>query len=83
MLLECQIGYYGKNCRHLCSAYCYVTSRCNKFTGKCDGGCKLGWIGNTCKESKFNIHVLDNSYMYLQYTIYDKTLTWTRCRVLS
>lgn len=33
MLLECQIDYYGKNCRHLCSAHCYVTSRCNRFTG--------------------------------------------------
>lgn len=47
-LAECEQGYYGRECTGRCSVNCYITSRCDRFTGFCTGGCKLGWTGNTC-----------------------------------
>lgn len=47
-IVECMIGYYGKNCLNKCSIICNVFERCDKIIGCCDGGCKLGWIGNIC-----------------------------------
>lgn len=29
-----------------------MTSRCNRFTGECEGGCKAGWKEPTCDTSK-------------------------------
>lgn len=51
-LLECPIGYYGRNCLQQCSENCYVTSRCDRVTGQCDRGCKPGWRTITCDKSK-------------------------------
>lgn len=47
-IVECMIGYYGKNCLNKCSIICNVVERCDKIIGCWDGGCKLGWIGNIC-----------------------------------
>lgn len=47
---ECPSGFYGKNCNQQCSSNCFVTNNCNRFTGQCDKGCKLGWIGSTCDQ---------------------------------
>lgn len=44
------IGSYGNNCSNQCSAFCNVTGRCDKITGRCDGECKAGWTGNTCDQ---------------------------------
>lgn len=52
VLVECHAGFYGKDCMNQCSVNCNVTSLCNKFTGKCDGGCKPGWTGPACNFSK-------------------------------
>ncbi|XP_052692275.1 uncharacterized protein LOC128170528 [Crassostrea angulata] len=47
---ECRIGHYGKNCVHNCSTNCNVTSRCDRITGQCEGGCITGWTGNSCNQ---------------------------------
>lgn len=49
----CASGYYGHNCSSKCSQNCNVTNICDRITGECDGGCKPGWIGNTCDQSKY------------------------------
>ena len=50
-LLECPPGFYGNDCLYNCSQNCNVTRRCDRFTGKCEGGCKPGWTGATCYQS--------------------------------
>lgn len=49
-IVECMIGYYGKDCSNQCSTTCNVTIGCDKILGRCDGGCKLGWTGNICDQ---------------------------------
>lgn len=51
-IVECMIEYYGKDCSNKCSTTCNVAERCDKITGRCDGGCKPGWTGNTCDQMK-------------------------------
>lgn len=51
--LACQSGYFGYNCSYQCSPNCNVTNNCDRFTGQCDGGCKPGWTGITCDQSKY------------------------------
>lgn len=55
IILECQLGYYGENCRNWCSVNCNVTRRCDRFTGSCNGGCQPGWTGNTCDQSEYTV----------------------------
>lgn len=50
IIVECLIPYFGKNCSDKCSAFCNVTGGCDRITGRCDGGCKPGWTGNTCDQ---------------------------------
>lgn len=52
-ILECELGYYGKNCENRCSENCNVPRRCNRVTGQCNEGCKAGWYTITCKESRY------------------------------
>lgn len=52
-IAECKFGNYGKNCTGICSVNCLYSSICDRFTGHCNEGCKLGWIGNTCDQRKF------------------------------
>lgn len=52
IIADCDPGRFGKNCMQRCSVNCNVTSICDRFTGRCDGGCKLGWKGDTCDQSK-------------------------------
>ncbi|XP_078327578.1 uncharacterized protein LOC111116527 isoform X3 [Crassostrea virginica] len=47
---ECDPGFYGKHCIHSCSENCYVNGSCDRFYGECEGGCKPGWTGITCKQ---------------------------------
>lgn len=56
IILECMIPYYGNDCSNLCSAFCNVTGRCDKITGRCGGGCKPGWTGSTCNQ-KISMHM--------------------------
>lgn len=46
----CSTGFYGNNCSEQCNNNCNETTKCNRFTGKCGGGCKSGWTGNTCDD---------------------------------
>ena len=52
-ILECDPGFYGKHCIHNCSENCNVTGSCDRFFGECEGGCKPGWTGITCKQSVY------------------------------
>jgi hypothetical protein len=50
----CDNGYYGSQCKMICSArHCKLSSGCVFTTGKCDGGCQDGWTGIDC--SKTNV----------------------------
>lgn len=62
VFLECQFGYYGENCTNQCSMNCNVTSRCDRFTGSCDKGCKPGWTGYKCDQSKYTVKKQINKY---------------------
>ena len=50
IIVECEDGTYGNNCVHNCSGYCLNDSPCNKQTGHCDMGCKLGYTNALCGE---------------------------------
>lgn len=51
-IADCPQGFYGKNCSTECSLNCHVFSDCDRSTGQCKRGCKQGWTGNTCDQSK-------------------------------
>lgn len=51
-IADCPLGFYGKNCSTECSLNCHVLSDCDRSTGQCKSGCKQGWTGNTCDQSK-------------------------------
>lgn len=44
----CPEGRYGYNCEEHCNINCEISYRCDRVTGKCDGGCQVGWEGATC-----------------------------------
>ena len=46
--LACQMNSYGYNCVEKCSKHCFDPQRCDRVTGKCEGGCQVGWKGTTC-----------------------------------
>ena len=64
-ILECDPGFYGKHCIHNCSENCNVAGSCDRFFGECEGGCKPGWTGITCKQSVYQannyLNKLNNS----------------------
>lgn len=49
--LECIAGMYGAVCEKKCSQFCQ-NDFCNKTTGFCLNGCRSGYLGNTCNQSK-------------------------------
>lgn len=62
-ITECQQGHYGKDCSQKCSMNCYLEDQCNRTNGRCDNGCKPGWTGNTCDQSK--TFILHQKLLYL------------------
>uniref|UniRef100_A0A8W8NR30 Scavenger receptor class F member 2 n=1 Tax=Magallana gigas TaxID=29159 RepID=A0A8W8NR30_MAGGI len=46
--LECEVGKYGFDCVNTCSGHCFSDSPCNKLTGHCERGCKVGYINSDC-----------------------------------
>lgn len=54
IIIECMVGYYGKDCLKQCSISCVLS--CNRILGYCDYGCKLGWVGNVC-DKKISIYI--------------------------
>lgn len=43
-----------------------MTSKCDRSTGQCDGGCKQGWTGNICDQSKYFYRQCTFKVYYLQ-----------------
>lgn len=50
-LSDCIAGLYGTFCEKKCSQFCQ-NDYCNKTTGFCLNGCRSGYLGNTCNQSK-------------------------------
>lgn len=46
--LECLIGIYGLGCLDSCIGYCLNDKVCNIIIGRCDVGCKFGYMGEKC-----------------------------------
>ena len=49
IILACLSGSYGENCTKRCGINC---RDCNSVNGLCDFGCKPGWTGIDCNQSK-------------------------------
>lgn len=47
-----------------------MASKCDIFTGQCEGSCKPGWTGTTCDQGKSNQQYNVNQYnvAYIQYS---------------
>lgn len=56
-LPDCIAGMYGAVCEKKCSQFC-LNDNCKKTTGFCLNGCKSGYLGDICNQSK-------GSYTYL------------------
>lgn len=50
-LSECIAGMYGAVCENNCNQFCQ-NNYCNKTTGFCLNGCRSGYLGNICNQSK-------------------------------
>lgn len=46
--LDCLLGKYGLRCLYCCIGNCLNDKVCNVIIGKCDDGCKLGYMGDMC-----------------------------------
>ena len=51
LLLECNEGWYGFDCKLQCSGHCKDNAVCSHVSGLCDEGCVVGWKGNSCDKS--------------------------------
>lgn len=50
LILECPLGHYGEECRHICQ--CQDANACNKVTGECSLECPAGYTGEACERRK-------------------------------
>lgn len=46
--LECLLGIYGLGCLYCCIEYCLNDKVCNVIIGRCDDGCRIGYMGEKC-----------------------------------
>lgn len=81
LIAGCPSGQYGKNCLDTCSENCIVASKCDRFTGQCEGGCKQGWTGTTCDQGKYNQQYNANQFnlAYIQYSPWNLLLYHFPC----
>lgn len=67
VLAGCILGMYGLHCEKNCSRYCAYDD-CDRKTGTCLDGCKSGYIGSFCNQSKSywrkNIHSSDHLILF-------------------
>ena len=52
-LTECDVGFFGANCKELCSLNCKTPGSCDKVKGQCEGGCQAGWTQRKCETSMY------------------------------
>lgn len=46
---DCQVGWHGKDCKHMCTIFCLVPRVCDKITGHCIE-CPVGSYGAYCSK---------------------------------
>lgn len=46
LIIGCARGYYGEKCTEACRGC--VNGICNRENGRCEYGCKKGFVGNKC-----------------------------------
>lgn len=46
--LVCPSGYFGMNCRGICTGQCIRDEPCDHVSGICLSGCEDGYIGAYC-----------------------------------
>lgn len=67
VLTECIQGWYGPKCENKCSDSCKNKS-CIATTGTCLYGCKPGYIGHNCSESKEQTITITLTIGYMIYS---------------
>ena len=67
-LADCPKGKFGISCENNCSSRnCKGSSAsCHGLTGKCQEGCKPGWIGKDCSERSMSV-ISIHKYMIYYY----------------
>lgn len=53
--LECSYGFFGTQCKELCSGHCMQNESCDHVSGTCIRGCQDGYMGEYCKNCKMFI----------------------------
>lgn len=48
----CSPGHYGLDCKDNCSGHCINNEPCDHINGVCPSGCKDGYTGARCTNSK-------------------------------
>lgn len=51
LILECKSGNYGLRCNETCG-HCSALMYCSHVNGSCLTGCKPGYEGDRCQQSK-------------------------------
>lgn len=65
LILVCETGKYGIDCRQRCSAFCHNSGICHHLTGTCKDGCKNGWKGAQCLEGTTSISQKNTTFINL------------------
>ena len=55
-------------CKDTCSQHCQDPRSCDHITGTCVGGCRDGWIGSKCTESK-PFSILQNACIFIKFYV--------------
>ena len=66
IFIECMLGKYGLNCASTCGQ-CGDVLGCSNIDGLCQTGCRPGFHGQLCKESKSPPVKKENKYALLKH----------------